>query len=191
MPEGSRRVERLSHLVDGNNRRCLPDQRKGMRRPGKSEDVKKKIHARARKVLYHRIGNFVWASGGRGGEVGGSRKKFSESERRAKVQVRLHRACGSAELSEIASGSATQSLWLKNGKVGFQVSGIDRSRFPGRRTVRKVRRGGRRGRRASDRTKERVTDLGLDLGEREEQVACHATALALAMTDEARQEAEM
>ena len=34
-------------------------------------------------------------------------------------------------------------------------------------------------------------DLGLDLGEREEQVACHASALALAMTDEARREAEM
>ena len=30
-----------------------------------------------------------------------------------------------------------------------------------------------------------------DLGEREEQVVCHASALALAMTDEARREAEM
>ena len=35
------------------------------------------------------------------------------------------------------------------------------------------------------------TDLELDLGEREEQVVCHASALALAMTDEVRQEAEM
>ena len=35
------------------------------------------------------------------------------------------------------------------------------------------------------------TDLGLDLGEREEQVVCHASALALAMTDEVRREAEM
>ena len=35
------------------------------------------------------------------------------------------------------------------------------------------------------------TDLGLDLGEREEQVVCHASALALAMTDEARREADM
>ena len=34
-----------------------------------------------------------------------------------------------------------------------------------------------------------VTDLGLDLGEREEQFVCHASALA--MTDEARREAEM
>ena len=29
------------------------------------------------------------------------------------------------------------------------------------------------------------TDLGLDLGEREEQVVCNVSALALAMTDEA------
>ena len=34
-------------------------------------------------------------------------------------------------------------------------------------------------------------DVGLNLGEREEQVACHALALALAMTDDARREAEM
>ena len=50
-PEGSRRVERLSHLMDLNNGRCLPDGRKGMKRPGEIENVKKKIHARARKVL--------------------------------------------------------------------------------------------------------------------------------------------
>ena len=49
-----------------------------MRRPGEIEDVKKKIHARARKVLQHGIGNFVWTSGGGRGEVGGSHKKFSE-----------------------------------------------------------------------------------------------------------------
>ena len=35
------------------------------------------------------------------------------------------------------------------------------------------------------------TDLRLHLGEREEQVVCHASVLALAMTDEARREAEM
>ena len=34
-------------------------------------------------------------------------------------------------------------------------------------------------------------DLGLDLGERKEQVACHASALALVMIDEARRKAEM
>ena len=82
--------------------------------------------------------------------------KFSGRKWRAKGRVRLLRARGSAELREVASGSATQGLWLRNRKVRPQVSGIDQSRFPGRRTVRKVRRGGRRGRRASDRTKKRV-----------------------------------
>ena len=118
--------------MDGNNRRCLPDGRKGMPRPGKTEDVKKKIHARTRKVLYHGIGNFVWTSGSGRGEIGGSHKKFSETERRAKGQMRLHRACGFGKLREVAPGSATQGLWLRNGKVGSQVSCIDRSRFPGR-----------------------------------------------------------
>ena len=81
-----------------------------MRRPGEIEDVKKKIHVRARKMLQHGIGNFVWANGSGGGEVGGSRKKFSGREGRAKRRVRLHRARGSAELGGVASGSATQGL---------------------------------------------------------------------------------
>ena len=72
--------------------------------------------------------------------------KFSDSERIAKVRVRLHRPRGSAELSEVASSSATLSLWLRNGKLESQVSGIDQSRFPGRGTVGEVRKGGRRGR---------------------------------------------
>ena len=57
-----------------------------MRRPAEIEDVKKKIHARARKMLEHGIGNFVWASGSRRGKVGGSRKKFSGREGRAKEE---------------------------------------------------------------------------------------------------------
>ena len=82
--------------------------------------------------------------------------KFSGRERKAKERVRLHRARGSAELRKVASGSATQGLWLGNGKVGSQISGVDRSRFPGRRTVWEIRRGDDRGRRASDRAKKRV-----------------------------------
>ena len=35
------------------------------------------------------------------------------------------------------------------------------------------------------------TDLGLDLGERDEHVACQALALALSMIDEACRDAEM
>ena len=39
--------------------------------------------------------------------------------------------------------------------------------------------------------KREYIDLGLDLGQKEEEVACHASALALGMTDEACREAEM
>ena len=39
--------------------------------------------------------------------------------------------------------------------------------------------------------KRECTDLGLDLGKRKKQVVCHASALALAMTDEAHREEEM
>ena len=50
-PEGSRRVERLSHLIDGNNGKNLLDGRKGMQKPGMIKNVKMKIHARATKVF--------------------------------------------------------------------------------------------------------------------------------------------
>ena len=167
-----------------------------MQSPGKIENVKKKIHARARKVLQHGIGNFVWASGSGRGKVGGSRKKFSGGEKRAEGRVRLLRARDSAELGKVAFGSATQGLWLRNGKVRSQVIGEDRSRFPGRRTVGKVRRGeDEEGEPAIEQRRE-YTVVGLDLGETEEQVfsftqdqVCHASALALAMTDEACREA--
>ena len=75
-----------------------------MQRPGEIEDLKKKIHARARKVLYHTIGNFVWARGSGRGEVEAAAKN-SAGEKGAKGQVTHLRARGSAELK---SGS----LWL-------------------------------------------------------------------------------
>ena len=55
-----------------------------MRRSGEVEDVKKKVHARARKMLLHGMGNFVWAGGSGREKAGGSHKKFSGGERRAK-----------------------------------------------------------------------------------------------------------
>ena len=88
--------------------------------------------------------------------VGGSCKKFSGGESRAKGRVRFLGARGSAELRKVASASATQDLWLRYRKVGSQVTGVDQSRFPERRTVRDIRRGPRGGRRTSDRTKKRV-----------------------------------
>ena len=111
-------------------------------------------------------------------------QKFEREKKRAKGRVRLLRARGSAELRKVASGFATQSLWLRNGKLGSQEGGVDRSRFPGRGTAMEVRREGRQGR-------TEYTDLGLNLGKREEQVVCHVSALDLAMADEARQEAEI
>ena len=101
--------------------------------------------------------------------------------------MRLNGARCSAELRKVASGSATQGLWLRDGKVGSQVSGIDRSQFPGRKAVGEIRRGGRS---ASDIGKKRVHRFGVRFDEKEEQVVCHASALVLAMTNEARREAE-
>ena len=95
--------------------------------------------------------------------------------------MRPLRARGPAKLGKVAYGSATQGLWLRDRKVGSLVSGEDRSRLPGRGTVGEVRRGGREA--ATERRRE-YADLGLDFYEREEQVVCHATALA--MTKEAR-----
>ena len=55
----------FSISMDGNDRRCLPDGRKEMQRPTKIENVYKRIHARAGKVLQHQINDTVWASGSR------------------------------------------------------------------------------------------------------------------------------
>ena len=94
--------------------------------------------------------------------------------------MRLLRAHGSVKLRKVASDSAMQGLWLGDRKVGSQVISEDRSQLP--------LRGGRR---ASDRIKKRAHRFGLDLSKREEQVACHASALALAMTDKVHREAKM
>ena len=89
-------------------------------------------------------------------QVGGSHKKFSGGERGARGRVRLLTTRGPAELGKVASGSATQGLWLGDRKMGSQVIGEDRSRLARRGTAGEVRRGGRR---ASDRTKEGSTKI--------------------------------
>ena len=91
----------------------------------------------------------MWASGSGEGKVGGSRKKFSGGKGRAKFL----RTRGSAELGEVTSGCATQGFWLRDGKMGSQVIGVDQRPLPGRGIVGEIRRGGRR---ASGRTEERV-----------------------------------
>ena len=65
-----------------------------MQKPGKIENVKKKIRARAKKLLWHGIGNLVWANGSGRGEVRGSRKKFSRGEGGVKWRVRPLKARG-------------------------------------------------------------------------------------------------
>ena len=87
----------------------------------------------------HEIGNSVWASGSGREEIRGSHTKFSGGEGGAKEQVRLLRACGSAELGKVASDYAMQGLCLENRKVRYQVIGKDQSRLPGRGTVEEVR----------------------------------------------------
>ena len=85
------------------------------------------------------------------------------------------------ELREVATGSAVPGPWLRNGKVGSQVSSIDRSRSLGEEQLGKI--GEEEDEAVAERRREYIV-LGLNLGEREEQVVCHASALALAMTDE-------
>ena len=41
--------------------------------------------------------------------------------------MKLVKACGLAELGQVASGSAMQGFWLGNKKVESQVVGEDRS----------------------------------------------------------------
>ena len=70
--------------------------------------------------------------------------------------------------------------------MGSQVNAKDRSQLIERETVDDVRRKGKM--LVVERRREH-TVLGLDLHERGKQVASHASALVLAMTDEARREA--
>ena len=56
-------------------------------------------------------------------------------------------------------------------KSGTQVIGEDRSRFPGRGTVGKLGKGGYEEGEPTIEQKREYTDLGLDIGEREEQVS--------------------
>ena len=75
---------------------------------------------------------------------------------RAERRVRLLRPRGLVDLGKVASGSATQGLWLGDRKVESQIIGENRSQLAGRGTIGEVRRRRRWGRRANDRTKEKI-----------------------------------
>ena len=86
-----------------------------------------------------------------------------------------------ANLGKVASGSITQGLKLRDRKVGSQVSSKDRSRFPGRGTIGKVRRGGRR---ASNRAKKRVYRFRVRF--EQERRASRLPCLSLGLGDDRR-----
>ena len=81
-----------------------------MYKPGKIGSVKKKIHARARKVLYQGIDDFVWASGSGRKEVCGRPEKFSGRKGKTDRGIKFHRVRGSSYLGQAGSCSTTQGL---------------------------------------------------------------------------------
>ena len=75
--------------------------------------------------------------------------------------------------------------------MGSQVIGKDRIRLPEKEQLRKLREETDEEEEPVTEQRKQYTNLELQLGERDEQVACHTSALDLAMTDEACREAEM
>ena len=72
--------------------------------------------------------------------------------------------------------------------MGPQVIGKDRSRLSERRTVGEVRKEEDEEEEPATERRREYMNLGLDLGKKKEQVVCHASALALAMRNQACRE---
>ena len=142
-----------------------------------------------RKMLLHEISNFVWANGGGRRTICDRREKLSWRKVRSKRTSKT-------PLGTWLSGARNGSLWvccagLSAGKQKSEISGNRRRPMPssGRKTVELLE---DEKEEPAKKLRNEYIDLGFDLGEREEQVACLASAaLVLAMTDEARQETEM
>ena len=75
--------------------------------------------------------------------------------------------------------------------MGSQVVGEDQTRFSGRGTLGKLVVEEDDKEEPAKERRGKYTNLGLDLGERKKQVACHASAMALTMTDEVCREVEI
>ena len=105
--------------------------------------------------------------------------------------MRLLRTSGLAVLGQVVFDSATQGLWLGNRKVGSQVVGVDRSLLPERNILGIMEKRKMKKKKNQQQNEKKCIDLKSDLGERNNHVDCHATALALGSTDEACREAEM
>ena len=118
-------------------------------------------------------------------------------ERNAKT--RRDRSCEGENLCQSEEGASAWDRQLCLGQWQWKRKGwrqsheIQRERKESRRTNETPSRGeeeDEEGEPAIERRRE-YTVFGFDLGEREEQVFCHSSDLALAMTDKARREAEM
>ena len=72
-----------------------------------------------------------------------------------------------------------------------QIIGEDRNRLPEKEELGKLREQTNEEEEPATEQRKEYTGLELELGERDEQVACHTSALDLAMTHEAYREAEM
>ena len=163
-----------------------------MRRPGQIEDVKKKFHAKARKMRSHGIRQLClgqWQRRGKGWrqpqQVQWRRK---ESKRTSETPPRTWHG-----------GAQRGSLWLcyagllaENRKSGISGKRHRLKPIPWEKnSLGKLEDEEDEEREPAIERRREYADLGLDLCKREEQVVCHASALALAMTDEGRREAEM
>ena len=99
-----------------------------MQRPGKIKNMKEKIHARARKVLFHGIVDFVSARGSGLGEVCGSRNKFNGKERRAEREMILLRVRGPSDLGKWRLALLRKAFGWKTETCDILVVGVDRCR---------------------------------------------------------------
>ena len=95
------------------------------------------------------------------------------------------------EARKVTSGFVTHCFWLGNGKMRSQIIGEDRNRLPEKEQLGKLREQTNEEEEPATEQRKEYTGLELELGERDEQVACHTSALDLAMTHEAYREAEM
>ena len=100
-----------------------------MQRPRKIKVVRKKIHARIRKVLQHWVSGSVWSDGGRRGEIDSSCKEFTGGERRTDRRLRLFQRGVLVELRKVVSESAMQSFWLKCRIVRLQMVDVTDANF--------------------------------------------------------------
>ena len=68
-------------------------------------------------MLRDGVGDCIWAGGSEREEIGGSRDKLTGVRKRAERGIAFLRTGGPMDLRQVASGSATRCLWLRQRKV--------------------------------------------------------------------------